>query len=193
MQINLFRFLIPLFFIFCITSSVAQTTDSISSYNSIHYRGSAEIAINEQTYNCQYNFVNVIDSFLYIQLNVGPIEAGRALITPDKILYINKLQKNYYEGDYSFFQKLLDIDIDFYAIQAIFNGFPVSVPEDVELLYQGKSVHDKYLFFDFLTCESEDYALKLEVKKVTFNDVPKVSAAVPKNYSAIKHADDADY
>jgi hypothetical protein len=178
-------FLSIFFCFFCFSLSFAQTTDSILSYHSIHYRGSAEIEINEQTFTCQYNFVNVIDSFLYIQLNIGPIEAGRALITPNTVLYINKLQKNYYEGDYSFFQHLLDLDIDFYAIQAIFNGFPVYVSEEIELSYQGKSVFDEYTFFNTLTCEYENLSVRLDVKKVTFNDVPKVGATVSKNFTVI--------
>jgi len=175
-------FLIILFFNF---TSIFAHIDSTYSYHSIHYKGTAEIEINEQTFGCQYNFVNVIDSFLYIQLNVGPIEAGRGLLTPNSVLYINKLQKNYYEGDYSFFQHLLDLDIDFYTIQDIFNGFSVTVPEDVELSYQGESAFGDFSFFNKLICEHEDFSLKLEVKKVTFNDVPKVSTTVPKNFSAI--------
>jgi hypothetical protein len=178
--------LLSIFFcFFCTSLSFAQTTDSTSSYNSIHYRGSAEVEINEQIFNCQYNFVNVIDSFLYIQLNIGPIEAGRALITPNTVLYINKLQKKYYDGDYSFFQHLLDLDIDFFAIQATFNGYPIYVSEEIELSYHGKSVFDEYSFFNILTCEYENLSLRLDVKKVTFNNVPKVSATVPKNFTVI--------
>jgi len=178
---NLFLFIV--FFNF--TYSFAQTNDSICPYHSIHYKGTAEVDINEQPFHCLYNFVNVIDSLLYIQLNVGPIEAVRVLATPSSVVYINKLQKNYYEGDYSFFQNLLDLDIDFYAFQAIFNRFPVTVPEDVELSYQGESVFGDYTFFNKLICEYEGLSLKLEVKKVVFNDVPKVSTTVPKNFSAI--------
>jgi len=177
-------FLIAIFS-FLFTLLFAQSTDSIGSYHSIYYKGNAEIEINEQSILCQYNFVNVIDSFLYIQVNAGPIEAGRALITPDNILYINKLQKNYYDGDYTFFQHLLGLDIDFYAIQAIFNRFPVSVSEDVELSYHGEADFGEYSFFKILTCETEGFAIQLEIKKVTFNEVPKVSAPVPRNYDAI--------
>ena len=163
----------------------AQTTDSTYPYNSIHYKGSAKIMAEGQTYNCQFNLVNEIDSLLYIQLNIGAIEVGRALTTPDKFLFINKLQQNYYDGDYSFFLHLFGLDIDFYAIQAIFNGFPVEVSEDIALSYQGTTGYDEYSFFDVFLCETEGYSLRLEVKKVTFNEVPKVNATIPKNYSAI--------
>jgi len=173
--------------------SIAQTADSIpaidatSSYSSIHYRGSVVISIGEQIHSAQYNLVNVIDSFLYIQLN-AVIEVGRILLTPDKILFINKLERNYYEGDYSIVQHLIDVDIDFYTIQAIFNGFPVDVPDEVTLFYAG----EQDSFFKRLIFESIDYELQLqvEVKKVTFNDAPKVSATVPRNFTAIEFGEE---
>jgi len=174
---------------FAIHFSMAQTTDSIptidsiSYYSSIHYRGSATIEIDDQIFTGQFNFVNVIDSFLYMQLNVG-IEAGRILLTPDNILFINKLQKNYYDGDYTFLEQLIDIDIDFYTIQAIFNNFPITVPEELLLSYD----RDGHSFFNTLIFEHEYYPikLKLDIKKVTFNDIPKVSATVAKNFKAIR-------
>jgi len=181
------------FLIFAIHFSMAQATDSIptvdsvSSYHSIHYKGAATIEIDEQVFSGQFNFVNVIDSFLYMQLNAG-IEAGRILLTPDNILFINKLQKNYYDGDYTFLEQLIDVDIDFYTIQAIFNNFPITVPEELLLSYD----RDEHSFFNTLIFEHEYYPikLKLDIKKVTFNDIPKVSATVPKNFTTIRFMDE---
>jgi len=192
------RVLHSLSFLFLLTfSSFAQTQDSTSydvlptphpvprtpDYTSVHYRGSAMISINEQFQTCQINFVNVIDSFLYIHLNVAGLEIGRVLAKPDSFLLINKLQRNFYQGDYSFFENLVGLEVDFYTIQAIFNRFPVSIPEDLELSYQGEN--EGYPFYQTLICESEDYELKIEVKKITFNSAPKVSAVVPKGYNEI--------
>ena len=175
------------FLVFTIHFSFAQTIDS-ASYTAIHYKGSAIINIGEQTFNGQFILVNVIDSFLYIQLHVAGLEAGRVLLTPDQVLFINKLQKNYYEGDYTIFQHLIEVDIDFFTLQAIFNGFPVGIPEEIALSYEGELLTDGFSFFNRLIFESVDYELKLQldIKKVTFNDVPKVSASVPKNYSTIQ-------
>ena len=175
------------FCFFVLTSSFAQTTDSVFSYQSIHYRGVATINIEEQIFSGQFNFVNEIDHFFYIQLNVGGFEAGRILATPDNIVYINKLQKNYYEGDYTFFQQFIDVDVDFYTLQAIFNNFPIIVPEDVILSYEGISAENGFAFFKTLFCEHEEHPLqlKMEIKKVTFDNIPKVSATVPKNYTEI--------
>ena len=152
----------------------------------MHYRGLAAIEINEELFGCQFNVVSVVDSFLYIQLNIAGFEAGRGLATPQKILYINKLQKKFYEGDYSVFAKFLDIEVDFPTLQAIFNGTPFFPPAGMELSYQKDSISFDYPFFSMLTCEYYSLSLQLEVKKVTFNTVPEVSAVAPKNYSVIE-------
>jgi hypothetical protein len=201
------KFIVCSFFcFFALTSCITQNIDSASSYHSthnkntatteigstfsyhsIHYRGTATINMDGQSYRGQFNFVNVIDSLLYVQLNVAGFEAGRVLATPENILYINKLQREYYQGDYIFFQQFVDVDIDFFTLQAIFNNFETSVPKDVKISYLGELVDDGYSFFNTLIFEHEEHPLKLrmDIKKVTFNNVPKVSANVPNNYSRI--------
>jgi hypothetical protein len=182
------RWVCSFFCFFVLISSFSQTTDSVFSYQYIHYKGIATIVIEGQTFSGQFNFVNEIDSFFYVQLNVGGLEAGRILATPENILYINKLQKNYYDGGYDFFQQFIDVEVDFFTLQAIFNHFETEVPEDLELSYEGEISEDGYSFFSMLICEHEVYPLKLqmEIKKVTFNSIPKVSASVPKNFKEIK-------
>jgi hypothetical protein len=182
---NMKRFFISVFLVFAITFSFAQTTDSTSTYHAIHYKGSVWVGNNEQFHHCQVNFVNVIDSFLYIHLNVAGIEIGRALATPTHILFINKLQKEFYEGDYSIFQKILEMDIDFYMVQNMLNGLQTEVPFGVYLSYEGELLKEEYPLFKTLLCQKEQYSLELEIKKVTFNDIPEVSATIPKSFKPI--------
>ena len=123
---------------------------------------------------------------MYIQLNFGPIEVGRVLTTPDNIVFINKLQKNYYNGDYSFIEKTIGTELDFYTVQGIFNGSLTEEPEEFELTYQRDSLSFEYPFFNTLLCEYYTLSLQLDVKKATFNAAPNVSATIPKNYKAIE-------
>jgi len=183
------HFLVALLSIFSSTFSYAQTADS-TRYTTIHYKGKALIGANDEYRSCQFNLVNAVDSFLFIQINVAGLDIGRAMATPNNILLINKIERKYYEGDYSFFQKLLGFEIDFFTIQAIFNSFPFSIPEGVHLSYQGEMGADEYPFFKTLTGEYERYSLELEVKKVTFNDIPEVSATIPKNATPILFCDE---
>ena len=158
---------------------------SIINYASVHYRGNATLNMDAQRHECQFSIVNVIDSFLYIQLNFGPLEVGRALTTPDSIVFINKLQKKYYNGDYSIFEKILDLPLDFYTVQGILNGSFTTPPEEFELVYQRDSLSYEYPFFNTLFCAYSNLTLKLDVKKVTFNAAPNVSANILKSYTEI--------
>jgi len=183
MKLYFFSFLF-LFFSY----SLAQTTYSTSpdsSYYSVHYKGKAWMNTKNEYRACQYNVVSVIDSFLYVQVNVAGIEVGRVFATPSNVLFINKIEKKYYDGDYTFIKKFTEINVDFYTLQALFNGFPVSIPDEVSLTYQREFFSDSFTFFRTLSCEYNNYEVELEVKKVTFNDVPEVSATIPKNCTQI--------
>jgi hypothetical protein len=118
-------------------------------------------------------------------LNIAEIEIGRAWATPTRIVFIKKKQKEFYEGDYSKNQKIMEMDIDFYMVQNMLNGFPTEVPFGVILSYQGELLKEKFPLFKTLFCQKDQYSLEMDIKKVTFNDVPEVSAAVPKNFKPI--------
>jgi len=172
------------FLLFSFSYSFAQNTYSTAteSYSSVHYKGTAWVSKQGEYRSCQYNLVNVIDSFLFVQINAAGIEIGRALATPDNILFINKLEKKYYQGDYSFFTHFTGLDVDFYTLQAIFNDFPVALSEEIEITYSGERFSkDEHSFFKTLTGKYDVFEIEIGVKKVTFNNVPEVSATIPKN------------
>ncbi len=47
------------------------------------------------------------------------IPVGRVLLSPDSILYINYIDKNYFRGDYSYLYNLLNFKISFNAVQSV--------------------------------------------------------------------------
>ena len=59
------------------------------------------------------------DEAIWISAPLGVI---KAYITPDRVSFYNKLQNEYFDGDYSYFSDMLGIDIDFYKIQNILVG-----------------------------------------------------------------------
>ena len=188
--------------VFCFSCKTTQLVDSNypyqnsnveknipAIYRSFHYRGSATVNFDGQIHNCQFNLVNVVDSVLYIQLNVAGIEIGRALATPTNVLFINKFQKEFFSGNYSVFTDLLNMEVDYFMLQSIFSGAPTRLPDGIELFYQRDDLSYDYPFFSSLTGEYYGSSLRIDVKKVTFNVIPEVSAAIPKNYTPIKIKD----
>jgi hypothetical protein len=52
----------------------------------------------------------------------APLGIARALITPEKVSYYNKLENEYFDGDYSLLSDLLGIELDFNKVQNILLG-----------------------------------------------------------------------
>ncbi len=52
----------------------------------------------------------------------APLGMARALITPEKVSYYNKLENEYFDGDYSLLSELLGIELDFNKVQNILLG-----------------------------------------------------------------------
>ncbi len=59
------------------------------------------------------------DKAIWISAPLGVI---KAYITPDRVSFYNKLQNEYFDGDFSYFSEILGIDIDFFKIQNLLLG-----------------------------------------------------------------------
>lgn len=56
------------------------------------------------------------------------IPVGRVLLTPRDLTYVNYIDRNYFEGDYSFLSNLLNFNLSFETIQAIISNNAISYP-----------------------------------------------------------------
>ena len=52
----------------------------------------------------------------------APLGVARAMITPEKVSYYNKLEDEYFDGDYALLSELLGIPLDFNKVQNILLG-----------------------------------------------------------------------
>jgi len=64
-----------------------------------------------------------VDSIIWISITpLLGIEVARIMITPDSVKFIDRINKKYSVTDFEFFNKLLNINIDFEIIQGIITG-----------------------------------------------------------------------
>ncbi|MBP1672579.1 MAG: deoxyuridine 5'-triphosphate nucleotidohydrolase [Bacteroidetes bacterium] len=91
-------------------------------YEWISYRAKTNYTINENNGECNLYFVNRIDSIIYLNINLAGIEVIRMVLTPDEVIYVNKLNKTFYKGEFLLFQKIAGVPVTFDMIQAILNG-----------------------------------------------------------------------
>ena len=52
----------------------------------------------------------------------APLGAARAMITPEKVSYYNKLENEYFDGDYTLLSELLGVELDFNKVQNLLLG-----------------------------------------------------------------------
>jgi len=61
------------------------------------------------------------DSVIWASVNPGfGIEVARVLLRPDSAYLIDRLNSTFYKGEYSYIEKLANIETNYFAIQAIF-------------------------------------------------------------------------
>ena len=92
------------------------------TYEWVSYQMKISMEKEEEKLAFQCFFVNRIDSLIYLNLNRSGIELARVVLTPDSVIYVNKLEHEYYAGDYRFLRRVLGFPLDFGMVQSLLNG-----------------------------------------------------------------------
>lgn len=63
------------------------------------------------------------DSAIWISITpLLGIEVVRLLLTPDTIVFLDRINKRYFTGNYEFFSEKLNIEVDYFMIQSLLTG-----------------------------------------------------------------------
>ncbi|MDA3909847.1 MAG: DUF4292 domain-containing protein [Bacteroidales bacterium] len=102
-------------------------TDSFPSVAS--FRFNAEIISDggAQSANCYIRMYQ--DSLIWISVRSMSLEGMRAVITPDSVKYIDRINNKYYRGDYSFVAQMSPLLLDFYDVQNLLLGKIMDSPK----------------------------------------------------------------
>lgn len=65
------------------------------------------------------------DKIIWLNAGVVGISLGRLMITPDKVQFYDKLNNQYFDGDFSLLSKVLGTAVDFEKVQNIVLGEPI--------------------------------------------------------------------
>ncbi len=86
-------------------------------------------------------FVKIIkDSVIHATISKASFPVVIAVITPDSLKFINKLDQKYFVGDFNFIQGILKTEINFYEIQDLLVGNPVKLkPSESHYLIEEES------------------------------------------------------
>ena len=92
------------------------------SYDWVSYQMKISLEKEDEKLAFQCYFVNRIDSIIYLNLNRSGIELARVVLTPDSVIYVNKLEHEYYAGGHEFLRRIFGLPLDFFMVQSLLNG-----------------------------------------------------------------------
>jgi len=70
------------------------------------------------------------DDHIQVMISKLNLPVAKILLTPDSVKMINYLQKTYFLGDYSYFEKILGASVDFQVVQSILTNDVFSYRND---------------------------------------------------------------
>ncbi|WP_199138470.1 DUF4292 domain-containing protein [Pedobacter sp. ASV12] len=94
------------------------------SFNTLALKGKAKLDINGEENNVTINLRIQKDQKIWAIITAagGIVEVARAVITPDSLLLLNKLEKTYTQKPFSYIYNFTNKQISFGLLQAIFAG-----------------------------------------------------------------------
>lgn len=93
-------------------------------------RINCQFSSNQSKTSFKINLKAIKDKKILASITKLNIPVGRVLLTPDSVIYVNYLDRNYFVDDYSYLSSYLNIDLDFNTIQAILSNNAFSYRND---------------------------------------------------------------
>jgi hypothetical protein len=126
-------------------------------------------AHNEKEQSVKANLRIKKDSTIWISIiPLLGIEMARVLLTRDSVKFVNKLNSQYFEGDYEYLSNMFHIDLDYNLIQDLLMNelFMYPMPEDSIKLKQHFNSDNDSLYY-YLSSENEKKIKRLQKKNKT--------------------------
>jgi len=102
------------------------------NFNTLYIKSNVSYKDPNQSQNVTAEIKIKKDEIILISVRILGITMAKALITPEKVQYYEKLNSSYFEGNYSSLSKLLGTELDFQKVQNLLFG------ETIEDLKTGK-------------------------------------------------------
>ena len=106
-------------------SSVRATNSSFTFMNA---KGKAQVNMKGEKQSANLAVRLRRDSIIWVSGSLVGIEGVRAVLTPDSVRVLNRLQKTYFSGGYDYLSKLLNVPVSFAQMQALLLGDYLPAP-----------------------------------------------------------------
>jgi hypothetical protein len=92
------------------------------NFNTLYIKSSVSYRDPGQSQNVTAEIKIKKDEIILVSIRILGITMAKALITPEKVQYYEKLNSSYFDGNYSALSKLLGTDLDFQKVQNLLLG-----------------------------------------------------------------------
>ncbi len=114
---------------------LARKVDEQSfDYTWMNSRFTAETQVEGRNNSFQVNVRARRDSALWMSFSLLGIEGARMLVTRDSVKFIDRVNRKYFVGDYSFLSQQLNTDLDFEMLESVLVGNSVEFFDDDDKL-----------------------------------------------------------
>ena len=104
------------------------------NFNTLYIKSSVNYKDSNLSQNVTAEIKIKKDEIILVSIRILGITMAKALITPEKVQYYEKLNSSYFDGNYSALSKLLGAELDFQKVQNLLLG------EAFDNLKNGKSL-----------------------------------------------------
>ena len=137
-------------------------------FSTLNIRANARYEDDKQSHSMNADIRIKKDEIIWINIKFLGIPMAKALITPTKVSYYEKINNTYFEGDFSLLSNWLGTDLDFNKVQNLFLGKAIDdltkdkwISEINEKLYKLTLPKDTDVKKEFYF-EAANYLLKKE-------------------------------
>jgi hypothetical protein len=92
------------------------------NFNTLYIKSSVSYSDPNQSQNVSAEIKIKKDEIILVSIRILGITMAKALITPEKMQYYEKLNSSYFDGNYSTLSKLLGTELDFQKVQNLLLG-----------------------------------------------------------------------
>ena len=92
------------------------------NFNTLYIKSSVSYRDPDQSQNVTAEIKIKKDEIILVSIRILGITMAKALITPEKVQYYEKLNSSYFDGNYSALSKLLGTELNFQKVQSLLLG-----------------------------------------------------------------------
>ncbi|MUU79023.1 DUF4292 domain-containing protein [Winogradskyella endarachnes] len=185
---------------------IKQHEKNSTAFKTLKARVKIDITQNDKTQGA--GFTLRIEKDKVIWLSESVLGMARMMITPDKVKFYNKLDNEYFDGDYKLLSDVAGIDLDFMKVQSILlgeaiydlkaqphqvalsgNSYAISPKDQAALMELFYLINPSHFKMDSLQLQQQQKRRMLQVDYASYQEVDK--QIIPKNIRIIA-VDDSD-